>query len=256
MDAKQLELLNKSIEGGPESMADIPKLLRAYFYGDPGVGKTDLTARILEAINASPMWVYTDSGISTLFKFPELVKRTKPIPFDSFGQIRMLVQARDEGYEPYCNYDTLVLDTASTAINQMLREVVTANPLGPPEQKHPLVEAWPHYRIVESALKDTIEVLNKSGMHIIYLAHIRDPTEKDKTNKRFAIRPAGPEACYKQIAQEANLIGWQFKEKAEGRLIQFEPTLQETAKTQIPTIDEKTYKVNQIPELIQKYVNS
>jgi hypothetical protein len=254
MDEKTLEQL-KSM-GGPQSIADIPKLARAYIYGDPGVGKTDLIARICTEANLKPIWVYSDSGISTVHKFPELAERTYFTRFDSFGHIRLIVQAHNEGLEPFCNYDTLVWDTASNATNEMLRDVVARHPL-PSEQKHPTIEAWGHYRMVESAMKDTVSVLSESNMHVFYLAHIRDPTQQDKEKKRFAIRPAGPEATYRVIAQEVNLIGWLYKGNQEkGRLIQFSPTLQETAKTQVPTILEQTYPVDQVPELISKYIHS
>lgn len=252
MDEKQLALL-KSL-GGPRTLADIPRLVRPYIYGDPGTGKTDLAVKIVDAIGGTPIWITGDSGWSTVLKYPEVAERTYFSEFDSFAAMRLMVQAREEGIEPFCDCDTLVWDTASTGINSMLRTVVREKPL-PGESKDPSIEAWGHYRMVESALKDTVEVFRKSSMHVIYLAHIRDPTDKDKEKKRFAIRPAGPEACYRIIAQEANLIGWLYKEK-ENRLLQVNPTLQETAKTQIPTIEEKSYPVAEIPKLLAKYVNS
>jgi hypothetical protein len=254
MDENQLEQLMAM--GGSRTMADVRKLIRAYFYSDPKVGKTDLTAQICQELGLSPIWVTTDSGWSTVLKYPEIAERTRFETFDSFAQLRLIVQAHQEGYEPYASHDTLVIDTASRAIDDMLRVVVAERPL-PKEQLHPSIEAWGHYRMVESSLKDTIKVIKESDMHVFYLAHIRDPNDKDKEKKRFAIRPAGPEACYRLIAQEANLIGWLLKEgqKLE-RKIQFNPTLQETAGTQIPTIEEKTYLTTEVPKLLAKYVNS
>lgn len=240
--------------GGPRSVADIPKLIRAYLYSDPKVGKTDFIARIIQELDLNPIWITTDSGWTTVLRYPDVAERTRFVPFDSFAQVRMMVQAHGEGIEPFSNYDTLVWDTASRSIDNMLRELVRLKPL-PQEQKDPSLESWGHYRMAESSLKDTVKVLSNSTMHIFYTAHIRDPTDKDKEKKRFAIRPAGPEACYRVIAQEANLIGWLRKEKSE-RLIQFEPTLQETAGTQIPTIEEKTYKVAEIPPLLSKFIHS
>lgn len=252
MDEKQLEQL-MSI-GGSRTMADVKKLIRAYFYSDPKIGKTDLTAQICQELGLSPIWVTTDSGWTTILKYPDVADRVRFETFDSFKQIRLIVEAHNEGYEPYASHDSIVIDTASRAVDDMLREVVALHPL-PKEQQHPSIEAWGHYRLVESSVKDTVKMLKDSDMHVFYLAHIRDPNDKDKEKKRFAIRPAGPEACYRVIAQEANLIGWLYKEKDE-RKVQFNPTLQETAGTQIPTIQEKTYPVNQIPQLLNKYINS
>jgi hypothetical protein len=253
MDEEQLEQL-KQMGGGPRTIEELKPVIRAYFYGDPKVGKTDLVARICQELNLRPMWIYSDSGVSTVRKFPELADRALFQEFDSFKQIRLLAQARDEGYEPFCNYDTLVWDTVSTSTNNMLRVLVDGKKF-PKEQIDPTLESWGHYRMAETGMKDTVKVLKQSGLHIFYLAHIRDPTQQDKEKKRFAIRPAGPEATYRIIAQEANLIGWLYKEK-DGRKIQFEGTLQETAGTQIPTIKEQTYKVLEVPELLNKYTNS
>jgi AAA domain len=254
MDEKTLEQL-KSM-GGAMTLADVPRLIRPFIYGDPGVGKTQLAAEICLEVGLNPIWVTSDSGWSTVLKYPDLAKRTYKVLFDSFEHIRLMVQAKEEGLEPFCNYDTVVLDTVSTQISMMLRTVTKLKPL-PGEQKDPSIPGWGHYQMIENAMKDTVEVLSKSGMHVIYLAHIRDPTEKDKEKKRFAIRPAGPEATYRIIAQEANLIGWLHKENRDSeRLIQFSPTLQETAKTQVPTILEQTYSTKLVPELISKYINS
>jgi hypothetical protein len=254
MDEATLEQLRQM--GGPRTGADVKRLLRPYIYGDPKVGKTDLVAQICLELNLNPIWVHSDSGYSTVLKYPKLAERTYFVQFDSFGHIRQMIQAREEGYEPFCNYDTLVWDTVSTGTNEMLRTVVKLKPL-PDEQKDPSIEGWGHYRMVESAMKDTVSVLSKSNMHVFYLAHIRDPTKQDKEKKRFAIRPAGPEATYRIIAQEANLIGWLYKEnQGVERKIQFSGTLQETAGTQIPTIQEKTYKTSEVPELLNKYLNS
>lgn len=257
LTSQELEFLRDM--GGPKSMADIRKLIRMYVYGDPGVGKTDLIAKICLELGLKPLWVWTDSGYSTVLKYPELAERTWFIPFESLSQVRMMAQANFEGIEPFCNYDALVWDTTSTAINNVLRNLVKLKKF-PKEQPDPSVEGWPHYRMAEANMKDTVEVLSKSSMHIFYSAHIREPSDKDQQKKKFAIRPAGPEACYRTVAQEANLIGWLYKEKQPGqageRLIQFEPTLTETAKTQVPTITETTHKVKLVPELISKYVNS
>jgi hypothetical protein len=250
---EQLEILRGM--GEPMSAAKIPRFLRAFIYGDPGHGKTHLVAELVQELNLKPIWVSTDSGWTTVTKFPYVAERTWKIPFDSFAHIRLMVQAHNEGIEPFCGYDTLIWDTVSTSINTMLRYLVETKKL-PKEQADPSVEGRGHYRMVEAGLKDTVKLLTESNLHVIYTAHIRDPTDQDREKKRFAIRPAGPEASYRVIAQEVNLLGWLYKEnRGSERLIQFEPTLQETAKTQIPTIREKTYKVTEIPELISKFIN-
>jgi hypothetical protein len=248
-------ILEQLISMGGEGETGSRKLLRPFIYGDPKIGKTDLVARICVELGLKPMWFYSDSGISTLDKFPELAARTRFIPYDGLTQVRLITKAREEGVEPFCNYDTLVWDTVSTAINSTLRALVREKPLGPKEQADPDLEGWGHYRLAEANMKDTVAKLTKSGMHVFYIAHIRDPNDKDKEKKRFAIRPAGPEATYRVIAQEANLIGWLYKDQGK-RKLDLVGSLQVTAGTQIPTLAEKLYPVEEIPKLLAKYVNS
>lgn len=236
--------------GQPQSIKDSNRRLRAFFYGDPGAGKTTLAAHLIEnkaaIITADSAWVVLD-------KHPELSEKIDRYPFTSFAQVRAMAIAHGEGIEPWCTYDTLIWDPVSQAVNLMLRGLVD-NRKYPKEQHDPEVEGWPHYRIIERSLIDTVKTLNESDMNIIYTAHIKDPSTADKEKKRFAIRPDLPEASYKAIAREVQLLGWLYKEAKGGqRKIQFEGTLQETAKSQISTIPEKTYQVSEIPDLISKW---
>lgn len=238
--------------GEPMSLLQEPRLLRAYIYGDPKVGKTDLTAKIVQALGEKAIWLSTDSGWTTVLKYPEIAADVWKMPFDSFKQIRLIIQAHDEGVEPYCDYNVLVVDTIGKAIDMMLRILVKKKPLEK-EQYDEMLEARGHYRMVEQLLKDTVEMVNKSGMHVIYTSHIRNPNDEDRKQKRFAIRPDAPEASFRVLAREVNLIGWLYKENV--RKIQFNPTLTEIAGTQISTIQEKTYRVEEVPELISKFIN-
>jgi len=234
----------------PLSIESAPRKLRAFLYGDPGSGKTTLAAQLVESKGAL---FSTDSAWVVLQNSP-LAEKVDRWPFQGFSQIRAFVQAHEEGIEPYASYDTLIWDTVAKAIDNTLRTLVDAKKY-PKEQSDPLVEGWPHYRQVERALTDTIKVLNASDLNVIYTAHIRDPNTQDKEKKRFAIRPNSPEACYRQIAQEVQLIGWLYNEGRDAKepKIQLKGTLQETAKSQIPTIPQGTYRVSEIPPLVNKW---
>src|SRR5688500_11937579 len=98
-------------------LADVENLVRAYIYGDFGVGKTDLTTKIVLAIGQKAIWLTTDSGWTTVKKYPDVAKDVWKMPFDSFKQIRLICQAHDEGIEPYSNYGILVVDTIGKAID-------------------------------------------------------------------------------------------------------------------------------------------
>ncbi len=254
MDDKTLAELRAM--GAPMDLSEVENLVRLYLYGDFGVGKTDLAVKIVQVImevtGKKTIWLTTDSGWTTVKKYPEVSKNVWKQDFDSFKQIRLLCQAHDEGIEPFVDYGILVVDTVGKAIDMMLRYLVKAKPLDK-EQYDEMLEARGHYRMVEQLLKDTVEVVNKSKMHVIYTSHIRFPNEDDRKNRKFSIRPDAPEASFKVIARESNAIGWLYKDAGK-RLIQFEPTLKETAKIQIPGFEEKTYPVEEIPDLIRKFL--
>jgi hypothetical protein len=233
------------------SVADAPRKLRALFYGDPGTGKTSLAGELVESKGAI---FTTDSAWVVLLNKPEVAAKIDRWAFEGFSQLRAFVEAHNEGIEPYASYDTLIWDTYAKGVDNMLRNLVDGKKY-PKEQSDPEVEAWPHYRRAERALIDTIKVLNASDLNVIYTAHVRDPKDKDRQNKRFAIRPNGPEACYNAVAQEVQLIGWLYhddKNNPEPK-IQIQGTLQETAKSQISTVLPGTYRVSEIPPLIQKW---
>ena len=251
MDAGQLAELNKM--GQPMSAWEDSRLLRAMFYGDPGAGKTDLCVKICQAIGGKAAFFTTDSAWVTIQKYPDAAKNISRYVFDSFAQLRIFVQAHEEGIEPYNEFKTIVWDTAGTGIDQVLRGLVDVQKF-PNQQMHPSLEGYGHYRMVERGLRETVTKLSKSNLNIIYTAHIRDPSDGDKEKKRFAIRPKMPEASFAILAQEVQLLGWLYKEsKGSARKLQTEGTLQETGKSQIPGIPEGTLDVNKLPSMIAQW---
>jgi len=238
----------------PQTVQEQLRLLRGLLYGDFGIGKTTLAGQIIKAIGGKAMMVTTDSAWTVLQNDPEVADNIYRWAFDSFAQIRLMVEAHEEGIEPYASCRTLLWDTLSTSVDTMLRQTV-ANKKFLNQQVDPELEGYPHYRLVANALKETVNTIKKSDLHVIYTAHMREPNDNDKAKKRFAIRPNAPEASFNVVAQEANLIGWLSRENRGKEIqIQFEPTIQETAKSQIPTIQQTTYPVTQVPELIKKWI--
>lgn len=233
------------------------RLVRACLYGDFGVGKTTLAGKIAKVVGGEICLINTDSAWTTLQRDEELAKRITRYQFDSLPQIRMIVQAHNEGIEPFVNYRTLIWDTVTTSIDRVLRELVRLKPETGGNHPDPTLEAYKHYRLAANSLKDTVDLIKESDLNVIYTGHVRTPTDGDKSKEKFAIRPNSPEASYNVIGQEVNLIGWLFKEKVGGqylRKIQTSGTKVETAKSQIPTIPESVLNQDQISELIQQWL--
>ena len=260
MDAKLQQALNQMRQ--PVNLAKETKLLRALFYGEPGMGKTSIAAHLIEDRGCI---VTTDSSWTVIQKHPDIAEKIDRFEFEGLSQIEAIAQANAEGIEPYASYDTLIWDTASTGVNTLLRTlnerfIEDRGKLVPRPANKPVgvdTESWAHYRTAERLLTDTIAVLNKSKLNIIYLAHLRQPNQQDTEKGKFAIRPAMPEACFKVLYQEVQLLGWLYKESAESpRKVQLAGSNKETAKVQLPGIEEKTYLVAELPELIRKWKTS
>jgi AAA domain len=246
---KQAELDELNRLASQPSVDQERRLLRALFYGDFGSGKSTLALHLVEN---KAIWITTDSAWVVIYKYPELMARVTRFPFEGFSQIRSIVQAHKEGIEPWCTYDTLIWDTFTTSIETSLRNLVASKQYN--DQRDPEVESWTHYNIVSKKLRETVDTLSKSNLNIIYTGHIRDPNDQDKQKKRFAIRANAPEASYNIVAREVSLIGWLYKDdRGSKKRIQFEGTLREQAKSQISTIQETVYNLDQIPELVRQW---
>lgn len=238
----------------PLTTDQLPLYYRAWIYGEPGAGKTELAGRLIGLYNRPACLISSDSAWVTLLK-PELSLggRITKYDFEGFSQVREIAEKAARGVEPYASYDTLIWDTVSTSIDRMVANLVLHKKF-PKEQKDPGLAAWAHYNLVSTALKPTIEALNKAPFNVIYLSHVRQPSEKDIEKQKFSIRPNTPEACFNQLSQEVQLVGYLYKEKAGGaRVLKVEGDKNTIAKSQIFTIPEGLYAVEQIPDLIRQW---
>lgn len=241
--------------GEPMSALQEPRLFRGLIYGDPGAGKTDLAVKLAQEVTEPEdriVLVSSDSAWVTVLKYPEIAARTTKLDFTGFSLLRALAQGREEGDEKWGDVGTVIWDTVSRSVDRILRNL--ADNLKFTEQRHPDLEAYPHYRLVEKHLGKTIKELNQSKLNVIYTAHIREPSEKDREKRKYAIRPNMPEASFKVVAEEVALIGWLAKEEAGAkRQITLEGTKSVTAKSQISTIPEATYEVDKLPPMLAKW---
>jgi hypothetical protein len=258
MDPKEFEAeLRKWLASETATIANIAdrKLLRAMFYGDFGSGKTSLAGQIVKACGGRGMLFYTDSNYVVIQKDPEAAKLIDAKPFENYTQLKVFAHGATTGVEGFNQYDWLILDTASTAVYEILRILVKGIKFE--DQRHPELESWSHYNLVRAKSLEMIRELNKSNLNIIYLCHDQDPSKQEKEKdvvKHFAARPNMPEKTYNIYAGEVSLLGWLAKaDDGQNRTVNFQGTLRRAGKSQILGIDEKQYLVDEIPELVKKW---
>lgn len=241
----------------PVQMTDQDFRFRGLLYGDFGAGKTTLGIQIAALLGQKICLVYADSAWTVILNYHDIYPRVHKLPFGGLSTIDTILKARDYGLTPWCEFDVLMWDTASTSANTVLRNLVGARKF-PKDQYAPDLEGRPHYRLLELGFRELIPKLRESDLHIIYTAHLRTPSEDDVKKGKLQWRPAFPEATYKEIAREANLIGYMHKKEESGnqRWIQLNGTDQTAAKCQIPGIPERTYKSEEIPQLISRWLES
>lgn len=238
-----------------ESLDDADFRAKVLLYGDPGSGKTDLGIHIANALGDKVYLVYSDAGWTTIQKYPEIAKKVEKVPFEGFSTINNFLTAREMGIAPYSDFDVLQWDTTSTGVDIALRNLVGVRKF-PKDQYAPDLEGRPHYRLVELALKELIDRINKTDLHVVYTAHLRFPSEKDVEQGKLAVRPNFPEASYRALARMCNMVGYLYKNESGGqRFVQLSGTKFETAKCQIPNIPEKTYKIEDIVPLLSDWIS-
>lgn len=260
MDQRYLNVLENFSTPGP--ISDEEKLLRALFYGDFGTGKSTLALHLAKLFGGQAIWFTTDSAWRVIDKYPEIKPMVRRIPYQSFSQVAAVALAADEKMPGYEDVNTIIWDSVSRGVDRTLRlladgKKVDKGQLVPRTGKKAgeiYIEEWPHYRTAERALGETVTILNNSSLNVIYTAHTRFPSDKDKEQQKFAIRPNLPEACYKAIGEEVSLIGWLHRDAVGSkRMCQTQGTKNVTAKSQIATVDETILETSKIPSLIQQW---
>lgn len=253
-EQEKLEALAKELS--PVSVSDADFKFRGILYGDFGQGKTDLGAKIADALCDRFLLVYADSAWTTVLKYPNISTKMDKLPFGGLSQIDTILSAHAAGIEPYCHYQALMWDTASTSADTVLRNYVRVKGNSSKmEVNRRGLEEYDHYRWLELGFRELIPKLRDSDLHIIYTAHKRDPKQKDLEEGKTAIRPAFPEATFNVLARESNMVGHVFATNKLEYKIQLNGNSEVRAKCQIPGIEQRTYNTNEIPTLLQKWIN-
>lgn len=245
----------------PASHSRYAKIL---LYGAPGVGKTKLACEI----GSQPLLLACEPGDETLADWPDLEARTKVMSYGGINHLNALYEAFRSGQY---QHDNLVIDTIDELVEIMLDDLLAG--YKPSKSTRPIAEPKPgtglkrielsgtdDYRMLRDGIRPGIRNLCSLPMHLVFTAHVREPTWADearKKNEGVALpptRPDLPDKTYKLISKYVGLIG-HMERKGDRRTVSFRADNKQEAKSRIKELDGKTIDADELPSIIRNWGN-
>lgn len=220
--------------------------LKLMLYGDSGTGKTCFAA----GAEGPVYFADFDGKLSSARNFfrdqPEKLKeihfdsfqidKTKPrdLPFARFHEkLLELDKLVHEGKFPY---KTFVVDSGTTYVEQMLREIIRQNPgVSRPSKDVP---ARIDYMTLTQFFGNYLSKILSFPCHVIFIAHIK--TDKDESTGKIEYTPAFPGQTARKIPIYFEEVYRTFTETGKDGKLQYLAQTQSGAKficrSQIPNI--------------------
>jgi len=247
----------------PTPLTQTRKLVRACFYGPLGSGKTSLAAKVCRVLGGRSLWITADSAweILTGKEFSDLEidrvpfrlfgKETRGLLDTTWGQLEAIIEQYGDG----SYYQNLINDPFSTQCD--IGRLYWTRKIELNEQRHRKLTGYGHYQMVKDTFQEVVPKLRNSNLNIFYICHDSIPGEEEtKKTGRTAAKPNLPYQTYNLVGQECNLLGFCHKNREGQRyLLQTEGTLRTSGKSQIPTVPQKTFDQDALPQMISEWIN-
>lgn len=241
---------------------------RALYYGAPGVGKTVLAVSIGAALGPRVMYIPTEPGDETLEDWPDLKACTTVMDYAGINMLGELAAAYREGQYP--EHQTLIIDTVDELTEIMLDDLVSG--YKPSKDTRPVAEPKPgtrlrklevagtdDYRFLRDGLRPAIRELCRLPVHLIFTAHVREPTWADEAKKKTlgtplpALRADLPTQTYRLVSKYVGLIGHMTR-KGDKREVSFRTdSTKEDVKSRIRELDGKVVDADKLPDMIRTW---
>ena len=248
--------------------ADHPKVIRALFYGAPGVGKTKLGVEIALAIGERCLYIPTEPSEETLNDWPELKARTTIMDYGGINTLGALYDAFREGEFP--DHQTIMIDTIDELVEIMLDDLVAG--YKPSKDTRPQADPRPgtglrrievagtdDYRFLRDGLRPAIRNLCRLPVNLILTSHVREPSWADDNKKARSgtplppLRPDLPDKTYKLVSKYVGLMGHMTRQ-GDKRTVSFKPDAKkEEAKSRIRELDGQVIDANRLTEVLKNW---
>ena len=259
MDPKRLQALQESV---PQPLKDRERYVKAFIYGEFGVGKTILAASCTQN---KGLIIATDTGTDSLYNHPELLEKHDIVPYKGLQHLTAVAEAISEGVEGYEQYDNVIVDTISQVQEEYLDWLLdnfkfsgNMRTLAEPRNARDRtlesqeITGLPDYHLARNKMRGPVKALIKAPVDVFFLAHLREPSMMDIQKGKLVRRPTLTETVFKLIAREASLLGL-MERSAKERTVQFLTDKKTIAKSRIIELDNKTINADTLPQIIQEW---
>lgn len=245
--------VKEQVQHGP----DVPRFYKGFHYGEFGSAKT-VTAGKLSRNKF--LVVVTDNGWTSFDNHPDLVDKFDIVPYNGLSQLTALA---DWSYEPDFPYDLISVDTVSQiqeeyldflldeiSWSQNFREKSQAKKRGAEIVEVP---GRADYHVTRNKMRGPVKALIKAPVDVVFNAHLREPTEDEKSSGKFVRRPTLTSTVYSLIAREASVMALFERTKTKGIEIICETDKKQVSKSRIKSLDNRTVSVEEFVTAIHNW---
>lgn len=260
----EAELLKALDAARPKPLGEQTKYVKAFLYGDWGVGKTAVAC---SSGKRTLLITSGDGGESTLFDYPDYRDKVHVIRSHGISHIKAILKASEEGHEDYKDYEVIVIDTISSVCDQYLKNMVdnynvnkdrhTAKPKGVGKSLE--AEGMGDYKFLAAHMRDLAPVSIAAPVDVIWLSHEREPSFTDEAKGVYLTRPKMPEKAADAVAECCHVVGCLEKVRKGNKVVRtlkFEGSNRLAAKSRIKSLDDTTIDVEKFWPLVEEWRNA
>lgn len=244
---------------------------RGMLYSESGVGKSVLSAQIMQALvpsNLGIVYIDTAEGWVSLRNHPGLGDRVMYVPFTTIEDVRVVGNAIRNKIGAFAYVGGIILDEGSS-MSQIDTDRVfearraQAQATGKPFDS--LTPEWPDYHAALARFRQMLaELFAIPDLHVIITAHVAD--KKDRNGNITKQFPSFSPKIAQKVKEPLHLVGHMTATSRPNpkdpqgtpiyeRSVQVHPTVMIDAKIRLPI---NTVKVDAaaLPGIIQDWINS
>lgn len=244
---------------------------RGMLYSNSGVGKSVLSAQIMQALVPDGMgilYIDTAEGWVSLRNHEGLSDRVMYVKFTTIEDIRVIASAIKNKIGTFAYIGGIILDEGSSMSQidtDRLFEVRRLTAQNSGKGIDSLTPEWADYNAALARFRAMLaELFDIDGLHVIINAHVSD--KKDSKGNVVHQFPSFAPSIAKKVKEPLHLVGYlsatnrpntsvQNGAPIYERVVQVHPTIQFDAKTRLPIHNVKV-RADELPALIRDWIGS